>query len=103
MRGAGKRRREMTAEEAEAVAAQGLAFLAEEPARFARFLALTGLSVNGLRANAGSPEVLRAVLEHLAGDESLLLVFAAGARVAPETVGEAIAVLQRAGNGSGAG
>jgi hypothetical protein len=88
------RRRGPTPEEAEAIAAQGLAFLAEEGQRFARFLALTGLQVNDVGARAGSAELLGAVLEHLAGDESLLLVFAASARVAPETVAEALAVLQ---------
>jgi hypothetical protein len=37
------------------------------------------------------------VLEHLAGDESLLLVFAASANVAPETLAPALALLQEAG------
>ena len=40
-----------------------------------------------VRARAGTPEPLLAVLEHLAGDESLLLVFAPAARVAPESIG----------------
>jgi hypothetical protein len=82
--------------DAESIAAQGLAFLAEEPARLARFLSLTGLGPDDIRARIGSPEVLSAVLEHLAGDESLLLVFTATASVAPETITPALALLQEA-------
>jgi uncharacterized protein DUF3572 len=81
-------------EAAETVAAQALAFLAEAPARLHRFLLASGLEPGDLRARAGTPEVLLAVLEHLAGDESLLLVFAASRQVAPERVGQAIARLQ---------
>lgn len=92
-----KRDRAPTLEEAESIAAQGLAFLAEEPARFVRFLSLTGLTPEGIRARIGTPEVLAAVLEHLSADESLLLTFAATASVAPETIAPALAVLQ--GNG----
>src|SRR5262245_8446188 len=83
-------------EAAEAIAAQGLAFLAREPARLARFLSLTGLAPAEVRARADAPELLAAVLEHLAEDESLLLVCAAGASVAPETIASALAVLQDA-------
>jgi hypothetical protein len=82
-------------ETAESIAAQGLAFLAADSARFGRFLSLTGLTLERVRARAGTPEILAAVLEHLEGDESLLLVFAAGASVAPETVAPALAVLQQ--------
>ena len=60
-------------------------------------LSLTGLTPVDVRAQAGTPEFLAAVLEHLAGDESLLLVFAANASVAPETVAPALALLQQAG------
>ncbi len=51
-----------------------------------RFLALTGLTPDQIRAQVETPEFLAAVLEHLVGDESLLLVFAANTSVAPETV-----------------
>jgi hypothetical protein len=76
------------------VAAQALAFLAAEETHLARFLSLTGLDVGRLLEDAGSRDILRAVLEHLAGDESLLLTFAANAQMAPEAVGEALAVLR---------
>jgi hypothetical protein len=84
----------MQRETAETLAAQALAFLAEEPARLQRFFLVTGLEPGEVRARAGTPELLTAVLEHLAGDESLLLVFAACRQVAAESIGQAIAVLQ---------
>src|SRR5687767_10969035 len=68
---------------AEAIALQGLAFLAEEPARLRRFFSITGLGPGEVRARASTPELMLAVLEHLAGDESLLLVFAASYKIAP--------------------
>jgi Protein of unknown function (DUF3572) len=79
---------------AEAIAIQGLAFLAEEPARLQRFLLVSGLEPGEIRARADAPEFMRAVLEHLAGDESLLLVFATSRQIAPESIGPAIRALQ---------
>jgi len=81
-------------ESAEAIALQGLTFLAQEPARFLRFLKLTGLEPQDARALAGTPELGLAVLEHLAQDESLLLVFAASCAVAPASIGPAISLLR---------
>jgi Protein of unknown function (DUF3572) len=89
----GKKPAPIDREAAEAIALQGLTFLAEDPARLLRFLKLTGLELGEVRARAGTPELSLAVLEHLAGDESLLLVFAAGRAVPAESVGRAIAVL----------
>jgi hypothetical protein len=81
---------------AETLAARALAFLAAEPVRLSRFLALTGLTPDDLRRQIDTPELLSAALDHLARDEPLLLVFAAGAAVAPDAVGEALSVLQEA-------
>jgi hypothetical protein len=88
------KRQPIDREAAEALAVQGLAFLAEEPGRMQRFFLVTGLEPGEIRARAGTPELLSAVLEHLAGDESLLLVFAASRKVAPESIGLAVRVLQ---------
>jgi hypothetical protein len=90
----GKNASALDLESAEALALQGLTFLAQEPARFLRFLKLTGLEPQDARALAGTPELALAVLEHLAQDESLLLVFAASCAVAPESIGRAISLLQ---------
>ena len=83
-------------EAAEEIAARALAFLASEPAQLARFLALTGLKPADLCGQIDSPELLSAVLDHLAHDEPLLLVFAASLQIAPEDVGSALSVLQGA-------
>ena len=76
-------------DDAEALALSALAFLAEEPERFGRFLTLTGLGPDALRSALSTPELQAAVLAHLQSDESLLLVFAASAGVPPERIGEA--------------
>jgi hypothetical protein len=83
-------------EAAEEIAARALAFLASEPAQLARFLALTGLEPADLRGQIDAPELLLAVLDHLAHDEPLLLVFAASVQIAPEDVGRALSILQGA-------
>ena len=85
-------------ETAETIAAQGLAFLAADAQRLQRFLALTGLTPATLKARIGTAEVLCAVLNHLALDESLLLTFAVSSRVAPESIAAALARLD-AGDG----
>jgi Protein of unknown function (DUF3572) len=78
---------------AEALALQGLTFLAGDAARLTRFLTLTGIDPSELRGWAENPGIQAAVLDHLLADESLLLVFAAEAGVAPEEVAPAQAVL----------
>jgi hypothetical protein len=83
-----------SSEAAEALALQGLTFLAEDPGRMRRFLQLTGLEPAEVRARAGTTELLAAVLEHLSADESLLLVFAAGHGIAPQSIARALAVLE---------
>ncbi len=79
----------MSQGDAETLALQILAFLAEDRRRLERFLALTGLRAEALQTNAGETETLLAVTQHLLDDESLLLVFASQAGVAPEHIAEA--------------
>src|SRR6476469_6487738 len=76
----------MTRELAEALAIEALGYLAAEPERLERFMALTGLTPDTLRGAAGEPGFFVAVLDHLAGDESQLLAFAANAGRPPEHV-----------------
>ncbi len=73
-------------DEAEALALMALTFLAEEPMRLGRFLSLTGISPEELREAADAPPTLVAILDHLMGDESLLLMFAAEKGIAAETL-----------------
>jgi hypothetical protein len=76
----------LSCEEAEALAIDTLRFLAEEPGRLAGFLGTTGLSVADVRSQAGSVEFLAGVLDFVAADESLLLVFASERRIDPTAV-----------------
>src|SRR5262245_43454150 len=88
--------RTVTLDAAEVIAVQGLGFLAEDTVRLSRFLTLTGLTPEEVRAQAHSHQFQMAVLEHILGDESLLLTFAANASVAPETIAPAFMKLQEA-------
>jgi hypothetical protein len=64
-------------EDAEVIALKALAFLANDPARFERFLALSGVSLSRIRDAVASPLFLAGLLNHLLQDESLLLTFTA--------------------------
>ena len=71
---------------AEDIAIKALTFLSGDPERLARFLALTGLGPETIRAAAGSPGFLKAVLDHVAGHEELLVGLAEAIGTRPETV-----------------
>lgn len=71
------------------IAYRALAFLADDGERVQRFLSLTGVDPTDLRRLAPQPAFQLAILDHLAGDEELLVAFAAGAGLAPETIGYA--------------
>ena len=101
MRGFDSRRGRLDRETAETIAVQGLAFLAEDARRLSRFFLASGLAPEDVRAQADTPELLAAVLEHLEEDESALLVFAAGSRIAPEAVGQAASLLRGLSGGGG--
>src|SRR5690242_5945128 len=76
-------------EGAEALAIQALNFLATEPERLGRFLALSGLGPESIRAAAAEPGFLAGVLAHLGEDERMLVAFAAEAGVTPAEVDRA--------------
>ncbi len=80
-------------EAAQAIAVEALAFLAAEPERIGRFLALTGIGPDAIRSAAGEPDFLAGVLDHVSGDERLLLEFAAHAEIKPAAVERARASL----------
>ena len=83
----------MSRAEAEAIAVSALATLAGDPERLSRFLDLTGLRPDTIRQAAASPRFLAAVLDHVAGDEALLIETAAGMGVAPERLARARQIL----------
>ena len=76
-------------EAATTLAIAALNFLAGEPERLERFLALTGLGPQSLRAAAREPCFLLGVLDHVANDEALLLAFANESGISPQDVGRA--------------
>ncbi len=86
---------------AESLALMGLAFLAEEPDRLGRFLALTGMGPDDLRQQASEPGTLAAVLAYLLEDESLLYVFASMKDLDPVDVQPAHDLLMKAASGGG--
>jgi hypothetical protein len=80
-------------EAAESLAIQALAFLAEEPERLGRFLALSGLRPEQIRFAAAEPGFLGGVLEYVSSGEPLLLAFAEHLGIDPAEVGRARAAL----------
>ena len=79
----------MRREAAESLAVQALGFLAGEPERLARFLALTGIGPDRIRAAAATPGFLAGVLDHVGSEDALVTAFAAEAGIKPEEVEKA--------------
>jgi hypothetical protein len=75
-------------EEAEILAINALGFLASDSERLQRFMDLSGLDVAAIRAGAANPAFLGGILDHLLGDESLLLIFAEEQQVRPERIAD---------------
>ncbi len=92
----GDRRRRMTQDAAERLALAALGTLVADPERLESFLAATGIGPDTLRAAAGTPAFLVAVLDHLMADERALLVWCGDAEVAPETIAAARELLAAA-------
>jgi hypothetical protein len=82
-------------ESAESLAVQVLAFLAADPDRLGRFMAVTGIAPDAIRTAAAEPGFLVGVLDHVLADERLLIAFADEAAIPPEEIGRARAALGR--------
>jgi hypothetical protein len=78
---------------AEELAIAALGFIAAEPERLGRFLAITGIGPGSIRDAAREPRFLAGVLDHVATDESLLLAFAAEHEIDPDALMRARDVL----------
>lgn len=79
----------LSSESAETLAISALSWIAADPTTLDRFLGLSGLSPQTLRAAAAAPGFLAGVLDFLAADEHLLVVFAAESGCDPAEVGRA--------------
>jgi len=71
---------------AEALAITALGFIAAEPERLGRFLSVTGIGPDSIRAAAREPRFLAGVLDHVAADEQLLLAFATEQDIDPDAL-----------------
>jgi hypothetical protein len=80
-------------ETAETLAIQALAFIAEEPERLGAFLAASGIGPDAIRDAAREPGFLGGVLDHMLGNESLLVAFAGSAGLNPTSIARARRIL----------
>jgi hypothetical protein len=65
----------VTPDEAEILAINALTFLAHSPEDLDRFVTLSGIMPQDLRARAGDPEILAAVLDFMLSDDSRVTAF----------------------------
>jgi hypothetical protein len=77
----------------EDVAEAVLGWLADEPRRIAAFLDATGLAPGDIRAMAETPAFRAALIDHILGDERMLLSFCADCGLPPEAPARARAAL----------
>ncbi len=61
-----------------------LGFLVSEEDRASRFLSVSGLTPEALRAGASDPAFLAGVMDYVLADQSLLLAFAESAEIPPD-------------------
>jgi uncharacterized protein DUF3572 len=78
---------------AENLAIQALGFMASDPERLGAFLAATGIGPEMIRKAAAEPAFLAGVLDHVCGDEPLLIAVAQHTGLTPQDVEHAQAVL----------
>lgn len=81
--------RKISAEEAKSVALSAFMHLTQDEERLTRFLEMTGLRPETVRAAAATPGFFAAVLDHVASDEALLLELARALEMKPERIMEA--------------
>lgn len=86
----------MTIDAAATLALQALGFILSDTGRAERFLDLTGLTPDVLRAAANQPETLGAILDFLLAHEPDLLLCAAGLEIAPQKFAQARAAFSPA-------
>lgn len=75
------------------MAVQALSFIASEPERLGRFLALSGIGPEDVREAAREAGFLAGVLDYIAGDQRLLADFAESLGIEHREVGAALIAL----------
>ena len=84
-----KRKSDRPEESAEHLAISVLGWLAEDGDRLLPFMASSGLTPDTVRESATDPAFLSAVLDHLMGDEAVLIACATALEVRPEQIAAA--------------
>ncbi len=88
-----KARGPVTVEAAEKLAIQALTYIAGDPERLGRFLAITGIGPAEIRAASAEPGFLAGVLDYVAGHEQMVTEFATETGTDPADLGRARAAL----------
>lgn len=88
-----KARGPVTVEAAEKLAVQALTYIAGDPERLGRFLAITGIGPAEIRAASAEPGFLAGVLDYVAGHEQMVTEFATETGTNPADLGSARAAL----------
>ena len=83
----------MTEDEAQTIALWATSYLLEDERALNGFLALTGVSPDELRENLAEPRFLAGVLDHLLGNEPMLLEFCRARDLEPDRPAKARQVL----------
>jgi len=68
---------------AETLALKALAYLAQSDEELERFVAISGVTPANLRARAGEPEILAAVLDFVLADDGRVTGFCEAAEIDP--------------------
>jgi hypothetical protein len=89
----GRGKSSLTKQEAEMIGVAGLSYLASDPERIGRFLAITGLGPENVRAAARDLSFLPALLDYLLANETELVAFAQEMNLDPARVRAARDVL----------
>jgi hypothetical protein len=71
-------------------------FLAGEPSRIARFLDMTGITIESIRRAAEEPRFLAGVLDYVTSNEPLLLAFSQQGNIDPNEIVAARDILTEA-------
>ena len=88
------RTRDTNLPDADVVGLQALVWTIGDPDRASRLIAVTGLDPDDLRARAGEPAVLAAVIGYLESYEPDLVACAAALNISPEALVAAHAALE---------
>ena len=75
--------------DSETIALEALAFIAADDDEISRFLTTTGMSLESLRAGAGTREILAAALGHVLGYEPIARAFAEAGGYTPDHLARA--------------